>query len=314
MSTKALLSIALRPKTETDRERLARGVAALITEDPAMSAETDPASGEVVISSIGELHLEIIIDRLKREFEVSANVGRPQVAYKEALTRAADGEGRYARHSLYAHVRVHVYPGEPGSGYIFESQIVGGAIPERFIKPIDEGIQQALAIGVIAGYPVADVRVVVYGGSYHDTESSDVAFRIAGSLAVDDAARKAGAVLLEPVMQVEVVAPPENIADVMGNLSSRRGQIRSREDRDGMHRLDARVPLAEMFGYATELRARTRGRGTFTMKLAGYQPAPPPDHGGMEDSIVGAPRKPTSPLRALGIALPEPMDDDPRRA
>ena len=259
MASNALLSLALRPTAETDRERLARGIATMMAEDPAISAETDPISGEVVISGIGELHLEIIIDRLKREFEVSASVGRPQVVYKEALTRAADGEGRYARHNLYARVKVHVYPGEPGSGYIFESEIAGGAIPERFIEPIDEGIQQALAIGVLAGYPVADVRVVLYDGSYHDTESSDVAFRIAGSLALDDAARKAGAVLLEPVMHVEVVTPPENIADVMGNLSSRRGQIQSREDRDGMHRLDARVPLAEMFGYATELRARSAG-------------------------------------------------------
>jgi elongation factor G len=256
----ALLSIAVSPKTEVDRERLARGVAALTAEDPAMSAETDSATGEVVIAGMGELHLEIIIDRLKREFFVEASVGRPQVAYKERLTRAADGEGRYARHSMYAHTKVHLYPGEPGSGYVFENRIVGGAIPGQFIKSIDEGIQQALAIGVLAGYPVDDARVVLYDGSYHDTESSEMAFRIASSLALDDAARKAGAVLLEPVMQVEVVAPPEHLADVMEHLSSRRGQIQSREDRGSMHRIDARVPLAEMFGYAAinpRIRLRT---------------------------------------------------------
>jgi elongation factor G len=261
---------------------------------------------------MGELHLEIIIDRLKREFLVEASVGRPQVAYKERLTRAADGEGRYARHSLYAHTKVHLYPGEPGSGYVFENRIVGGAIPGQFIKSIDEGIQQALAIGVLAGYPVDDARVVLYDGSYHDTESSEMAFRIAGSLALDDAAGKAGAVLLEPVMQVEVVAPPEHLADVMEHLSSRRGQIQSREDRGSMHRIDARVPLAEMFGYATALRSRTRGRGTFTMQLAGYQPADPAENAGTENASVGAPRKPRPPLRVLGIALPEPIDDDQR--
>jgi len=311
MASHALLSLALRPTTETDRERLARGVATLLAEDPAMSTETDPISGEVVIAGIGEMHLEIIIDRLKREFEVSATVGRPQVAYKETLTLAADGEGRYARHNLYAHVKVHLYPGESGSGYVFQNEIIGGTIPQAFIKPIDEGIQQALAIGVLAGYPVADVRVVLYGGSYHDTESSEVAFRIAGSLAVDDAARKAAPVLLEPVMRVEVIAPPETTTDVMGNLSSRRAQIQSCENRGGMHWIDARVPLAEMFGYATDLRARTHGRGTFTMQLSGYQPANPPEND-TEDSMVGAPRKPTSPLRALGIALPEPIEDDPQ--
>jgi elongation factor G len=312
MAANPLLSIVLRPETETDREPLARGVAALLAEDPAMSAETDPATGEVVIAGMGELHLEIIIDRLKSEFQVSASVGRPQVAYKETVTRAADGEGRYARHSLYAHAKVHLYPGEPGSGYVFENKIVGGAIPEQFIKPIDVGIRTALAGGVIAGYPVDDVRVVLYDGSYHDSDSSEMTFKIAGAMAFHDAARKAGAVLLEPVMQVEVVVPPEHLAVVVGDLSSRLGRIQSREDRGNIYRIDALVPLAEMFGYATDLRSRTRGRGTFTMQLAGYQRANPPENGGTEDSMVGAPRKPTSPLRVSGIAVPELMNDDLR--
>jgi elongation factor G len=309
MIARPLLSIALTPRTGADREKLARGVTALIAEDPAMTAETDPVTGEVVIAGIGELHLEIIVDRLKREFEVEATVSRPQVAYKETLTRAADGEGRYARHRLYAHTKVHLYPGEPGSGYVFENRIVGGAIPEQFIKPVDVGIRTALAAGVIAGYPVDDVRVELYGGSYHDADSSEMTFKIAGAMAFHDAARKAAPVLLEPVMRVEVVAPPENIADIMGNLSHRRGQIQSREDRGGMRLIDARVPLAELFGYATDLRSRTRGRGTFTMQLAGYQPVNPAGNAGTENSMVGAPRKPILPLRALGVALPEPTDN-----
>ena len=310
-----LLSLAIRPKTEADRERLARGVTTLMADDPTMSVDTDPATGEVVIAGMGELHLEIIVDRLKREFHVEASVSRPQVAYKETLTRPADGEGRYVRHGdgrgQYAHAKVHLYPGEPGSGYVFENRITGSAIPKVFIKPIDEGIREALTGGVLAGYPVDDVRVVLYDGSYHDIESSELTFRIAGIMAFHDAARKAEPVLLEPVMRVEVVAPTECMGDVMGNLSSRRGQIQSKEERDGTERIDARVPLSQMFGYASDLRVRTRGRGTFAMQFACYQPCDPAEnHGTVDDSLVGAPRRPMPPLRDSSVALPEPREDD----
>ncbi len=234
----ALLSLAVKPNTTADQERLGRGLDALMAEDPTISVSPDQATGEVVIGGMGELHLEIVIDRLKREFSVEASVGRPQVAYKETLTRPADGEAKYtgqvAGRGQYAHAKIHLYPGEPGSGYVFENAIVSGAIPAQFVKPIDEGIEQALTCGVLAGYPVVDVRVVLYDGSYHDVDSSEMAFTIAGSLAFHDAARKAKPVLLEPVMHVEVVVPKEDASDVMGNLSSRRGQIQSREDRDAV--------------------------------------------------------------------------------
>jgi elongation factor G len=315
MTGSALLSLAIRPKTAADHERLARGVGTLLAEDPTMSASTDPTTGEVVIAGMGELHLEIIVDRLKREFKVEAGVGRPQVAYKETLTRQADGEGRLAQQSggrgQYAQAKVHLYPGESGSGYVFESAIIGGAIPPEFIKPIDEGIAEALTRGVLAGYPVDDVRIVLYDGSYHDVDSSELTFKIAGSMAFLDAAKKAKPVLMEPIMRVEVMAPTEYLGDVIGNLSSRRGQIQSQDDCDGMQRIDARVPLSQMFGYATDLRSRTRGRGTFAMQFAGYQPCDPPENqDAADDSMVGAPRKPIPTLRDSSVALPEPLGDD----
>src|SRR5206468_12529629 len=216
------------------------------------------------------------VGRLRREFNGEASVGRPLVAYKETLTRQADGEGRLARQAggcgQYAHVKVHLYPGEPGSGYVFANEIIGGAIPQEFIKPIDEGIKEALARGVLAGYQVDDVRLVLYDGSYHDSDSSELTFKIAGSMAFNDAAKKAKPVLIEPVMRVEVMAPSDCMGDVIGNLSSRRGQIQSQDDCDGIKRVDARVPLSQMFGYAADLRSRTRGRGTFAMQFACYQP------------------------------------------
>jgi elongation factor G len=315
MTGNALLSIAIRPKTKADQERLARGVGTLMAEDPTMSVNTDPTTGEVVIAGMGDLHLEMIIDRLKREFNVEATVSRPQVAYKETVTRQADGEGRLARQSggrgEYAHAKVHLYPGEPGSGYVFENAIIGGAIPPEFIRPIEEGITEALICGVLAGYPVDDVRIVLYDGSYHDGDSSELTFKIAGSMAFHDAARSARPVLLEPVMRVEVVAPTEYLGDVIGDLSSRRGRIQSQEDCYGTQRIDALVPLSQMFGYATDLRSRTRGRGTFAMHFARYQqcdPAENQDTG--DDSMVGAPRKPVPTLRDSSVALPEPMEDD----
>ena len=246
-----VISLAIEPKTKADQEKLGQGLGKLMAEDPTFRVKTDQATGEVVIAGMGELHLEIIVDRLKREFNVEAHVGRPQVAYKETLTRPADGEMKYAKQTggrgQYGHAKIHLYPGEPGSGYVFENEVTQGAIPKEFIKPIDEGIKEALTRGVLAGYPVDDVRIVLYDGSYHDVDSSEMAFKIAGSMAFQDAAKKAKPVLLEPVMRVEVVVPKEHMGDVMGNLSSRRGQIQSQEDRGGTQIIKARVPLSEMF-------------------------------------------------------------------
>ena len=307
----APLSVALRPKTTADQERLGQGLGTLLAEDPMLRVRTDHATGDVVVAGTGELHLEIILDRLRREFNVEASVGRPQVAYKETLTRPADGEMKYAKETggrgQYGHAKIHLYPGEPGSGYIFENKIRGDAIPKEFIKPIDDGIKEALTRGVLAGYPVDDVRIELYDGSYHDVDSSEMAFKIAGSMAFQDAAKKAKPVLLEPVMRVEVVVPKEHMGDVMGNLSSRRGTIQSQEDRGGTQIINARVPLSEMFGYSTDLRERTRGRGTFAMRLESYQPfRSAEDSDGSRDSLVGAPLKPRPRRRASSIALPEP--------
>src|SRR5687767_4056980 len=273
-----VISLSIEPKTKVDQEKLGVGLGKLMAEDPTFRVKTDQQTGEVVISGMGELHLEIIVDRLKREFNVEATVGRPQVAYKETLTRAADGEMKYAKQTggrgQYGHAKIHLFPGEPGSGYVFENKTTGGSIPREFIKPIDEGIKEALTRGVLAGYPVDDVRIELYDGSYHDVDSSEMAFKIAGSMAFQDAAKKAKPVLLEPVMRVEVVVPKEHMGDVMGNLSSRRGAIQSQEDRGGTQIINARVPLSEMFGYATDLRSRTQGRATYSMHFDRYEQAP----------------------------------------
>ena len=281
-----VISLAIEPKTKADQEKLGQGLGKLMAEDPTFRVKTDQATGEVVIAGMGELHLEIIVDRLKREFNVEASVGRPQVAYKETLTRPADGEMKYAKQTggrgQYGHAKIHLFPGEPGSGYVFENKISGGTIPKEFIKPIDEGIKEALTRGVLAGYPVDDVRIELYDGSYHDVDSSEMAFKIAGSMAFQDAAKKARPVLLEPVMRVEVVVPKDYMGDVMGNLSARRGQIQSQEDRGGTQIINARVPLSEMFGYATDLRSRTQGRATYSMHFDRYEPAP----GHVSDEVV----------------------------
>jgi len=273
-----VISLAIEPKTKADQEKLGAGMQKLMAEDPTFRVKTDQQTGEVVIAGMGELHLEIIVDRLKREFGVEASVGRPQVAYKETLTRPADGEMKYAKQTggrgQYGHVKIHLYPGEPGSGYVFENEISGGSIPKEYIKPVDEGIKEALTRGVLAGYPIDDVRIELYDGSYHDVDSSEMAFKIAGSMAFQDAAKKAKPVLLEPIMRVEVVVPKEHMGDVIGNLSSRRGHIQSQEDRGGTQIINARVPLAEMFGYATDLRSRTQGRATYSMHFDRYEPAP----------------------------------------
>ena len=273
-----VISLSIEPKTKADQEKLGVGLQKLMAEDPTFRVNTDQQTGEVVIAGMGELHLEIIVDRLRREFNVEASTGRPQVAYKETLTRPADGEMKYAKQTggrgQYGHAKIHLYPGEPGTGYVFENKIVGGAIPREFIKPVDEGIKEALTRGVLAGYPIDDVRVELYDGSYHDVDSSEMAFKIAGSMAFQDAAKKAKPVLLEPVMRVEVVVPKEHLGGVMGDLSSRRGHIQSQEDRGGTQIINARVPLSEMFGYATDLRSSTQGRATYSMHFDRYEQAP----------------------------------------
>jgi len=273
-----VISLAIEPKTKVDQEKLGTGLQKLMAEDPTFRVNTDTQTGQTIIRGMGELHLEIIVDRLKREFSVEAMVGKPQVAYKETLTRSSDGEMKYAKQTggrgQYGHVKIHLYPGEPGSGYVFENQIKGGAIPKEYIKPVDEGIKEALTRGVLAGYPIDDVRIELYDGSFHEVDSSEMAFKIAGSMAFQDAAKKAKPVLLEPVMRVEVVVPKEYMGDVMGNLAGRRGQIQSQEDRGGTQIIQARVPLSEMFGYATDLRSRTQGRATYSMHFDRYEPAP----------------------------------------
>jgi elongation factor G len=273
-----VISLAIEPKTKADQEKLGQGLQKLMAEDPTFRVRTDTQTGQTIIAGMGELHLEIIVDRLKREFSVEASVGKPQVAYKETLTRQASGDGRFVRQTggrgQYGHAKIRLRPGEPGTGFVFENAIVGGAIPREFIKPVEEGIREALTRGVLAGYPVDDVHIELYDGSYHDVDSSELAFKIAGSLAFQDAAKQAKPVLLEPMMRVEVVVPKEYMGDVMGDLSSRRGQIQSQEDRGGTQIIAARVPLSEMFGYATDLRSSTQGRATYSMHFDRYEPAP----------------------------------------
>jgi elongation factor G len=273
-----VISLAIEPKTKADQEKLGVGLQKLKAEDPTFHVKTDDETGQVVIAGMGELHLEIIVDRLKREFSVEANVGAPQVAYKETVTRPSEGEGRYIKQTggrgQYGHAKIRMIPRKPGEGYTFENEIVGGSIPKEFIKPIDQGIREAMTTGVLAGYPMDDVKIELYDGSYHDVDSSEMAFKIAGSMAFKDAAKKANPILLEPVMRVEVVVPEEYMGDVIGNLNSRRGHIQSMEMRGGSQVINARVPLSEMFGYATDIRSRTQGRGAYSMHFDRYEPLP----------------------------------------
>ena len=273
-----VISLAIEPKTKADQEKLGQGLSKLTAEDPTFQVQTDDEVGQVVISGMGELHLEILVDRLQREFGVEATVGRPQVAYKETLTHPADSEARYVKQTggrgQYGHVKIRIVPGQPGHGFEFVNDIVGGKIPREYIKPVEEGIRDALTTGVLAGYPIEDVSVSLYDGSHHDVDSSEAAFKIAGSMAFRDGARKAGAVLLEPVMKIEVVVPEEYMGDVIGDLNTRRGKVRSMEARGGTQIVNARVPLAEMFGYATELRSRTQGRATYSMHFDRYEQVP----------------------------------------
>jgi elongation factor G len=273
-----VISLAIEPKTKSDQEKLGMGLAKLMAEDPTFRVKTDVDTGQVVIAGMGELHLEIIVDRLKREFGVEATVGKPQVAYKETVTKAADGEGRYIKQTggrgQYGHAKIRLIPRKPGEGYEFDNKIVGGTIPKEFIKPIDQGIQEALTTGVLAGYPIDDVKIELYDGSYHDVDSNEMAFKIAGSMAFKDAASKAHPVLLEPIMRVEVTVPEDYMGDVIGDITSRRGHIQSMESRGGTQIINSRVPLSEMFGYATDIRSRTQGRGAYSMHFDRYEQAP----------------------------------------
>jgi elongation factor G len=281
-----VISLAIEPKTKVDQEKLGMGLAKLMAEDPTFRVKTDTETGQVVIAGMGELHLEIIVDRLKREFGVEATVGAPQVAYKETVTRAAEGEGRYIKQTggrgQYGHAKIRLIPRKPGEGYLFENEVVGGTIPKEFIKPIDMGIREAMTTGVLAGYPIDDVLIELYDGSYHDVDSNEMAFKIAGSMAFKDAAKRAHPVLLEPVMRVEVTVPEEYMGDVIGNLTSRRGHLQSMEARGGTQIINSRVPLSEMFGYATDLRSRTQGRGSYSMHFDRYEQAP----GSVSDEVI----------------------------
>lgn len=273
-----VISVAIEPKTKADQEKMSIALQKLAEEDPTFRMHTDQETGQTIISGMGELHLEIIVDRLLREFKVGAKVGRPQVAYKETIRRPVKAEGKFIRqtggHGQYGHVIIEIEPQEPGKGYEFVNKIVGGVIPKEYIPAVDAGIQEAMANGVLAGYPVVDVRATLIDGSYHEVDSSEMAFKIAGSLAFKDAAKRAQPVLLEPIMKVEVVVPEEYMGDVIGDLNSRRGRVEGMEPRAGAQVIRAHVPLAEMFGYATDLRSRTQGRGTYVMQFDHYEEAP----------------------------------------
>ena len=273
-----VISLAIEPKTKADQEKLGQGLTKLTVEDPTFQVKTDDQTGQVVISGMGELHLEILGDRLQREFGVAAAVGRPQVAYKETLTHQAESEGRYVKQSggrgQFGHVKIRVVPAQPGHGFEFVNDIRGGAIPREYIKSVEDGIRDAMTTGVLAGYPIEDVIVSLYDGSYHEVDSSEMAFKVAGSMAFREAARKGGTELLEPIMKVEVVVPEEYMGDIISDLNSRRGRVRSMDARGGTQIVNARVPLAEMFGYATDLRSRTQGRATYSMHFDRYEQVP----------------------------------------
>ena len=273
-----VIRVAIEPKTKAGQEKMGLALAKLAEEDPTFKCYTDEETGQTIIAGMGELHLEIIVDRLLREFKVEANVGAPQVAYKETIRNKVDHETKYKRQSggsgQYGHVKIIVEPNESGKGYEFINSVTGGAIPKEFIAPVDNGIQGALQSGVLAGYQVVDVKVTLYDGSYHEVDSSEMAFKIAGSMAFKEACRKANPVILEPIMKVVVIVPEEYMGDVIGDLNARRGEIQGFEDRSGVKQINARVPLADMFGYATDLRSKTQGRGQYVMEPDGYKEVP----------------------------------------
>lgn len=273
-----VIRVAIEPKTKAGQEKMALALVKLAEEDPTFKTWTDDETGQTIIAGMGELHLEIIVDRLLREFKVEANVGAPQVAYKETVKKGVDQETKYARQSggkgQYGHVKIHVEPNESGKGYEFVNGVTGGAIPKEYIPAVDAGIQGAMNSGILAGFPVVDVKVTLYDGSFHEVDSSEMAFKIAGSMAFKEAMRKASPTLLEPIMKVSVIVPDEYMGDVIGDLNGRRGQISKLEARSGAQQIDAFVPLADMFGYATDLRSRTQGRGQYTMEPSHYEEIP----------------------------------------
>ena len=281
-----VISVAIEPKTKADQEKLSQSLAKLAQEDPSFRVSYNEETGQTIIAGMGELHLEIIVDRLLREFKVGANVGKPQVAYKETIRTASKAEGKFVRQSggrgQYGHVYIELEPAEAGKGFEFVNKIVGGTIPREYVPAVEKGVKEAMDTGVLAGYPVVDVKAVLYDGSYHEVDSSEMAFKIAGSMAFKEAARKAKPVILEPIMSVEVVTPEEYMGDVMGDLNSRRGKIQSMEKRGNAQVIRAEVPLSEMFGYATDLRSKTQGRATYTMQFSHYEDVPK----GIADTIV----------------------------
>jgi elongation factor G len=273
-----VIQLAVEPKTKADQEKMGMAIQKLAQEDPTFRVNTDPETGQTILSGMGELHLEIIVDRMMREFSVGANVGKPQVAYRETIRKNAEAEGRHVKqtggHGQYGHVKIRVEPLPSGTGFVFENDVTGGRVPKEYINPTEAGIKEALEGGILAGYPMSDVKVTLYDGSYHDVDSSEMAFKIAGSMAIKEAARRAKPVLLEPIMAVEVVVPEDYMGDVIGDLYSRRGRIEATELRGTTRIIKSMVPLSAMFGYATELRSRTQGRGSFTMHFGKYEEVP----------------------------------------
>ena len=282
-----VISVAIEPKTKASQEKMSIALQKLAEEDPTFRTYTDEETGQTIIAGMGELHLEIIVDRLLREFKVEANIGNPQVAYRESISKAAEAEGKYVRQSggrgQYGHCKIKIEPQEPGKGFEFVNNIVGGAIPKEYIGPVQQGIEEATQAGVLAGYPVLDVKVTLFDGSYHEVDSSEMAFKIAGSMGFRAAVAKAAPVLLEPMMKVEITTPDEYLGDVMGDVSSRRGRIQGMNPKNGVHILDAFIPLAEMFGYATDLRSNTQGRATYSMQFDHYEKVPQ----AISDKVVG---------------------------
>jgi len=273
-----VISVAIEPKTKADQEKMGVALGRLAQEDPTFKVNTDPDSGQTIISGMGELHLEIIVDRMMREYKVEANVGKPQVAYRETIRKHAEAEGKYIRQTggrgQYGHVKLYVDPNEKGKGFEFVNEIKSGAVPREYFKAIEHGMKEAMEGGVLAGYPMVDVKVTLYDGSYHEVDSDEMAFKIAASMGFKEASRKASPVLLEPIMSVEVVVPEEYMGIIIGDLNSRRGRIEGVEHRAGSQVIKSLVPLAEMFGYATQMRSNTQGRATFSMHFAHYDEAP----------------------------------------
>ena len=273
-----VIRVAIEPKTKAGQEKMTLALIKLAEEDPTFKTYTDQETGQTIIAGMGELHLEIIVDRLLREFKVEAKVGKPQVAYRETFRNTVDAEGMYKRQSggkgQYGHCKITLEPLEPGSGFVFEDKTVGGSIPKEFIEPVRKGIEEAAKNGILAGYEVVDFKATVYDGSYHEVDSSEIAFKIAGSMAFKDGVKRAKPVILEPIMKVEIVTPEDYFGDLMGDVSSRRGNITGTDDRNGAKIIDAEIPLSEMFGYATDLRSRTQGRGQYTMQFSHYNEVP----------------------------------------